>query len=57
MRKIAAWILFGRPMECIDRCLFVDVVSGLEVGVYRDSRTGAEYLSNGPWSWFRVARA
>lgn len=55
MKKIAAFALFGRPMECLDRCLFVDVVSGKEVGLYRDLRTGSEYMASGPWSWFRVA--
>lgn len=53
MWKFKGW--FGRPMKCVDRCLFVDVVSGKEVGVYRDAGTSVEYMAEGPWSWFRIA--
>jgi hypothetical protein len=48
------WILTGgRPMRCVDSCVFVDRVSGKSVGRYVD-RWGREFLSEGPWSLFRV---
>lgn len=47
-------MIWGRPMERIVRCLFVDRVSHREVGLYRDTRTGALYMAEGPWAWFRV---
>lgn len=49
-----AWVfLHGYPMVCIERCRFVDKVSGASVGLYRD-RYGRTYLAEGRFATFRV---
>ncbi len=51
--KILAYLTGGRPMQLVDRCLFVDVVTGYEVGVYRDF-WGRGWLAENRFSLFRV---
>lgn len=56
MMKLAKqfWqFITGYPMTCVERCRFIDRVSGKEVGVYRD-RYGRTYLAEGPFATFRV---
>lgn len=54
MRRFLAAIL---PMEQIERCLFVDLVSGASVGVYRERITGRVVMAESHWAWFRVPAA
>jgi hypothetical protein len=49
-----AWLFVsGYPMACVEKCRFIDRVSGNEVGVYRD-RYGRTFLAEGRLSTFRV---
>lgn len=43
----------GYPMTCIERCRFVDKVSGAEVGLWRD-RYGRTYMAEGKFATFRI---
>ncbi|AMO44241.1 hypothetical protein DSS3P8_183 [Roseobacter phage DSS3P8] len=42
------------PMTCIDGCLFIDKVSGEEVGEYVD-RDGQHWMATSRWDLFRVS--
>lgn len=52
---LAARILGGRPMLCVDQSYFTDAVSGKQVGLYRDTLGRMWMAESGPWSIFRVA--
>jgi len=54
LRKVATFLL-SYPMKCVERCHFVDVVSGASVGIYED-RFGRQWLAEGRFSLFRVER-
>jgi hypothetical protein len=50
----AAWMFVsGYPMACVEKCRFIDKVSGNEVGLYRD-RYGRTFLAEGRLAAFRV---
>lgn len=44
------------PMKVIERCLFVDIVSGNSVMLCQD-RHGRYWMAESRWSLFRVERA
>lgn len=43
----------GYPMTCVQKCRFIDKVSGNEVGLYRD-RYGRTFLAEGSYALHRV---
>jgi len=52
MLNIIKTLTGGRPMYCVDKCLFIDKVSGKEVGMYVDHK-GRRWMATSRWDLFR----